>query len=559
MFGTIRKHQTWLWVVIITLTIISFVIFFSPYTKLNPDAVRQGNYGTINGQKVTEEAYAQAQREVYVRYLLMTGSWPNEEAERRGFDPMRETYQWLLLKQKAAQMGIDPHPDAVAQQARQMLRPFKEMGVDSPSVFIKQVLEPKGFRAEDFERCARSMLALQELIGVVGVTGKLVTPEEGKALYEREHQEVATEAVFFSASNYLSQVTVAPEAVAQFYSNRLAVYRIPERVQVSYVRFNPSNYLAQAETVLGATNLNEQVETAMIRLGTNFYGGAKTAEESKANIRQEIIRQQALLEARKAATEFARPLFESESLKAEALETAAKEKGLAVELTPPFSRNEGPPGLGVGQEFAQAAFALSEQEPISRLVLSENGVYLLALNKRIPSEVPPLEQIRERVTEDYKFSQALNLARQAGQAFHTTVTNGLAEGKTFAAIAEAAGYKAVELPPFSLSTRSLPTVEEYVNLNQLKQMAFGTQPGKASTFQPTQEGGAILFVKAKLPLDPARLQKELPGFVSYVRRTRQEEAFNDWFRKEAERGLRDTPLARPQTPPPNMQRDTAPS
>jgi peptidyl-prolyl cis-trans isomerase D len=559
MFGTIRKHQTWLWGVIITLTIISFVIFFSPYSKLNTDAVRRGDYGSINGQKVTEEAYAQAQREVYVRYLLMTGTWPNEDAERRGFDPMRETYQWLLLKQKAAQMGIDPDPDAVAQQARQMLQPFKEMKVDSPAVFIKQVLEPKGFRAEDLERCARSTLALQELIAVVGVTGKLVTPEEAKSLYTREHEQVATEAVFFSASNYLDKVTVKPEAVAQFYSNRLAVYRIPERVQVAYVRFNPSNYLAQAETLLGATNINEQVETAMIRLGTNFYGGAKTPEESKANIRREIIRQQALIEARKAAIEFARPLFESESPKAESLAQAAKEKGLAVEVTPPFSRNEGPPGLEVGTEFAQAAFALSEAEPLSRLVLSDSGVYLLALNKRLPSEVPPLDQIRERVTQDYKLSEALNLARQAGQAFHTTLTNGLAAGRSFAALAEAAGYKAVALPPFSLSTRSLPEVEEHLSLNQLKQMAFGTPPGKVSNFQPTQEGGAILFVKAKLPVDPATMQKELPGFVNYVRRTRQEEAFNDWFRKEAERGLRDTPLNRPQPPPPNLQKDTATS
>ena len=55
-------------------------------------------------------------------------------------------------------------------------------------------------------------------------------------LYKREHQEVATEAVFFSASNYLAGVTVPPSALAQFYTNRLAVYRLPERVQVSYVR-----------------------------------------------------------------------------------------------------------------------------------------------------------------------------------------------------------------------------------------------------------------------------------------------------------------------------------
>jgi hypothetical protein len=34
-----------------------------------------------------------------------------------------------------------------------------------------------------------------------------------------------------------------------------------------------------------------------------------------------------------------------------------------------------------------------------------------------------------------------------------------------------------------------------------------------------------------------------------VRQSRQNEAFNEWFRKEAEKGLRDTPLNKPQTPP----------
>jgi hypothetical protein len=41
----------------------------------------------------------------------------------------------------------------------------------------------------------------------------------------------------------------------------------------------------------------------------------------------------------------------------------------------------------------------------------------------------------------------------------------------------------------------------------------------------------------------------LPVFANYVRQNRQSEAFNDWFRKEAEKGLRDTPLARPAASP----------
>jgi hypothetical protein len=34
------------------------------------------------------------------------------------------------------------------------------------------------------------------------------------------------------------------------------------------------------------------------------------------------------------------------------------------------------------------------------------------------------------------------------------------------------------------------------------------------------------------------MAKELPGFVDYLRQTRQNEAFQAWFRKQADRGLR---------------------
>ena len=41
----------------------------------------------------------------------------------------------------------------------------------------------------------------------------------------------------------------------------------------------------------------------------------------------------------------------------------------------------------------------------------------------------------------------------------------------------------------------------------------------------------------------------MPAFANYVRQNRQSEAFNEWFRKEAEKGLRDTPIAKPPAPP----------
>ena len=81
-------------------------------------------------------------------------------------------------------------------------------------MFIKQVLKPRGFDVEDLERFMRHYMGLQELIATVGLGGKLVTPQEIRDLYKREHEELATAAVFFSASNYLAGVSVPRGCVA---------------------------------------------------------------------------------------------------------------------------------------------------------------------------------------------------------------------------------------------------------------------------------------------------------------------------------------------------------
>ena len=185
MFGTIRRHQTWLWAIIITLTIISFVIFFSPVSRVNPTRGGSANLGSINGARITPEEYTDAQREVMLRYFFMSGNFPGEEARK---DEQREIYQRLLLIHKQADMGIHPGSEAVAQVARNILRPPQKSNINSPTAFVKQLLEPHGFTMDDVERFVRHELGIQELITTVGLSGKLVTPHEAKGLYEREHE-----------------------------------------------------------------------------------------------------------------------------------------------------------------------------------------------------------------------------------------------------------------------------------------------------------------------------------------------------------------------------------
>lgn len=550
MIGTIRKHQQWLWMIIITLTVISFVIFFSPYTRVSDALVRgPGGYGSIYGEAVTAESYRAAAAEVFLRYFLSHGNWPDKDPQARqmGFDEEREAYYRLLLLQKQKELSIRASTAAVAQLATEILRQLNRGNPLPFDVFEKQVLQPRGLTAADFERFLRHEVGMQQLISVTGITGKLVMPQDAETLYRHDHEEVSAEAVFFSATNFLANVSASADAVAQFYTNQMPNYRLPERLQVSYVEFELTNFWTEADAEMDKmTNLTAIVDNVYRERGTNYYSEAQTPEEAKELVKKDIRRDLALVSARKKATEFASTLLDQESVRAENLDKLAAEKGLAVKVTAPFDREDGPEDLKVRDDFTRRAFSLTSEEPVTGPIVGEDGVYVIALKKQIPSEIPPLDTIRDKVKTDCEFAQAVQLARQAGTNFYTTLTNGLVQGKTFTSICREAKLAPLLLPPFSRSTRSLPEIEDRVSLGLLQQITFRVDPGKVSNFISMLDGGFIVHVQSRLPLDEAKLKTELPDFMAYLRQVRQNEAFQEWFRKQAEQGLRNTPLARAQ-------------
>ena len=248
-------------------------------------------------------------------------------------------------------------------------------------------------------------------------------------------------------------------------------------------------------------------------------------EESKAKIYAALIRRQALAAARKQANEFATVVLDQEPVRVENFVKLARDKDLAVKVSAPFDREDGPKDLAVGLNFAKAAFALNTNDPVAGPLDGEDGAYVIAMGRLFPSEIPPLDKIRDRVTADYKYSEAVLRAREAGLRFAGALTNGLAQGKTFSVVCSESKARSVLLPPFSISTRALPQVEDHASLARFKEAAFSTPPGKASEFAPTSEGGFVVFVQSRLPLDQARMNAELPVFAGAVRQARRNEAF----------------------------------
>ena len=451
MIGTIRKHSSWLWILIAGLTIVSFVLFMGTGPARNGGRSAGNGFGTLYGKEVSAEDYARSQRDFYFYYWLHYGAFPDHNANVKREDIDRETYVRLMLMRKAQKLGIHIGEDAVVTAANEMLRSLGRGGQPVPmDQFVSQVLAREGLTLADFRNYLRSELTTQQLITTLGLSGTFVTPQEVGQLYDREHQEVSAQAVFFAASNYLANVSLTPAAIAQFYTNRMAAYRQPDRVQVNYVAFAASNYLAQATAEWAKTNFNDYIDADYRQNGQTEFPDAKSPEEAKAKIRERLIHKRALEDAKVAANEFAGVLFAQDPVKPENLTALAKQKSLILSTTAPFDKQGGPEDFNAPVTFTDAAFKMSADEPLAGPVPGPEAFYILALAQQIPSSIPTLEQIRSRVTQDFENYTATAQAQSAGTNFQVTAAVQLAVGKTFAQAAIGAGQLPVVLSPVFL-------------------------------------------------------------------------------------------------------------
>lgn len=561
MIHTIRKHSKWLLYIIAGLTIVSFVVFMGAgpagrsgrgSTGFNTNIIG----GSIYGQTVTPQLYDEMSKDIRLQFLFNYGEWPEQIAEVTQDDLLRQTYIRMMLVEKAHQIGIHVSDAQAAQMAANLLRSpklLRALNVNASSVpllsFVNQVLAPKGMDENDLETFARNELTIEQLQQLYGLSGQLITPQEAAAEYVRQNQEFSSQIIFFSASNYLDQITLNPADVGLFYTNYMANYRLPDRVQVSYVLFSVTNYLAEALKQIGGSNVDRQVEGYFEKYQMRATPDAKTPEEAKADFRKIILSQQALQNAITNANVFARTVFNvSASANKPAspndLSAIARQDGLNVETPAPFASDYGPSEFVAPAAFTQTAFSLTPDSPISEPLPTQQGVYVIALDQALPSEIPPLDQIHARVAEDLKFREATLLAQRNGTNFVRRLTLQMATGKSFAAAGVAEGLEPQVLPSFSLATQEMPELGGHATVNQLKEVAFTTPIGTPSRFVETDDGGFVLYISSRPPIDESQMSADLPQFTAQLRQQRSQDAFNQWLQMEGSRELAGTPLMR---------------
>lgn len=535
MFGTIRKHQSWLWIVIVAAVILSFVVWFSPNQTSYRSLMFGGNgsqFGMIDGRPITQEMVSAANRQTALRRVLFN------RGQASGADDEQQILQQLFLAEKVREYKIGVGDAAVAHWIQQNFRNPKTGQLNYDAYLLE--LRKQGFTEADFHQFIRQDIAQRHLGQLVGVAGKLTSPREAEAEYRRGNEESLTSVVLFNTSNYLAGVSVQQPAVEQFFSNRVSSYRIPERLQMSFVRFASSNYFAEAEKEFAAMpNLTNMLENTYAQQGADAFrdadGKALSKEAALVTLRDQNRDAFALRTARTKAAEFAKGVYDMTPATAENLEKFAATNGLVSEISEPFSRFTPPLGLEDVRGLTEEAFKLTEDQPFTAPIVTEKAVFVFALKKRLSSEVPPIEQVQAKVVEDYRRSKAMEMGRKLGMTFQAAVTNSLAQGKSFESVAKQEGFEVIELPPIAISTQSLDAFRGRVDLSSLKNATFGLKPGEVSDFVPTREGGMVVSLKERRPVSEEKVKAELPKFLEDLRRQNESQSFGEWFNKEFER------------------------
>jgi len=218
---------------------------------------------------------------------------------------------------------------------------------------------------------------------------------------------------------------------------------------------------------------------------------------SRAGKRQQIVDQLKWERAETQAADLAAALEDDIDDPGD-LDRVARARGLKVQESGLFTREEPILGLGPAPEAADAAFMLA-QGAVSDAVRVPAGYAFLTVTGRQDSYIPKIEEVKERAREDVVRTKALDLATQKAAALAAI----LKRAPDFIAAAKAAGHEAktTELSPRGTA---LPDAGASAAVDRV---AFSLPAGGVSDPIASDSSIVIVRVAERQDVVPAEFEK----------------------------------------------------
>ena len=456
-----------LWVLAIMITV-SFVFF-----GISSSLVRQENTvsyaGKIFGRKVSfrefEDAFLHARHQAILRY------GENFSKVERQLDLENEAWERLILLFEAKKRRITvPNSDVVA--AIKKFSFFQRNGSFDKQLYEQIVQYVFRCTPRDFEEGIRETLVFGKLYDQETLKVD-VSDEQVLKAYAAENEKVQIDYMVFPFEQYAKDIAPSQDSLRSYYDQNQNAFRLSPMININYlfVEYPPEssreNGLALSQKVkeiteaveTGEKNLQQLAEQYQLPIQESGFfsaedpnlslgwplevfqkalylkkGELKTItveakgcyvlslketqdarllsfEEAKEKVGEILIKEGAKNMAREKANEIRGQVLEALAANPkETLEAIAKRFNIKVEKTPEFSRSQYLPGVGPSAQFHQAAFGLTDQDPVSAPVEISGGFALLRLGAFVEAD-------KEKFEKDKAFLKERLKAKLRDQAF----------------------------------------------------------------------------------------------------------------------------------------------
>jgi peptidyl-prolyl cis-trans isomerase D len=205
MLDTLRKRQKTLLVIITGVTIITFIVFLNPSTRMRGGP--QSTIGTINGRSISIEDVQKLGNVAELAYglglmdlvqHLMPGQ---DEARTRDEETLGFAWNLLLLRDEAKALQIEPS-DAEISDAEKSLPAFQTDGKFDPEKYKKfsVIASMRGMSLADIDNVVADNLRLQGVYRLVTAAAPL--PESLlRNDYERTQSKMSLAVLSFKAAD----------------------------------------------------------------------------------------------------------------------------------------------------------------------------------------------------------------------------------------------------------------------------------------------------------------------------------------------------------------------
>jgi peptidyl-prolyl cis-trans isomerase D len=255
----------------------------------------------------------------------------------------------------------------------------------------------------------------------------------------------------------------------------------------------------------------------IIKLVDKKPGTTKTLAE----VRQQLNDQLSAERAQAQAADLAQTLAKEISKPAD-LDKVAKARGLTVQESGLFARDEPTAALGTSPDAASRVFQMKQGEVEGPVQTSRGFEFMTLVEKKDPY-VPQLNEVIDRVRDELIKVKARDLSRQKA----TELAAKLKQAPDFEKAAKAAG---VEVKTTELITRDSPLPDLGV-APAVEEAAFKLPVGATSDPIPTDNGTAIIKVLEKQEVNPADLAKAKDMFRDEILADRRNRFFSAYMAK----------------------------